>query len=246
MFHHIIRITAIVACSAALAWADEKSDIQSAVGKLAASDSYSWTTTVTTDHLTTTIEGKTQAGLTADVITYHDTHWSAFVKGDKIIIQASGSWMSAADIINAFPPTQRNPDGAAANAMRDFKLPATVAADMLTDARKLQLADGGYSADLAEAAVKEVLFTSRVYNLDRSALPDITDCAGTVRFWVSDGLVTKYEVHATGMVSFNNGRARPEDRTVVTEIGDVNVTSVDIPADAMTILNAPTTQQVGQ
>jgi hypothetical protein len=52
-----------------------------------------------------------------------------------------------------------------------------------------------------------------------------------VKFWIQDGVLTKYEFKVTGKVNFN-GNDRDVDRTTTVEIKDVGATKVEVPDDA--------------
>jgi hypothetical protein len=58
-----------------------------------------------------------------------------------------------------------------------------------------------------------------------------TDTEGSVKFWVKDGVLSKYEVKVKGKVEFN-GNANDFERTTTTEIKDVGSTKVNVPAGA--------------
>jgi len=61
--------------------------------------------------------------------------------------------------------------------------------------------------------------------------PDVTDPKGTIKFWVKDGVLAKYELHTTGTMSFN-GNDIARDTTATTEIKDVGASKIDVPDDA--------------
>ncbi len=61
--------------------------------------------------------------------------------------------------------------------------------------------------------------------------PDISGAKGSVKFWVKDGVLSKYEVKVQGKVSFN-GNDRDIDRTTKIEIKDVGTTQIEVPDDA--------------
>jgi hypothetical protein len=61
--------------------------------------------------------------------------------------------------------------------------------------------------------------------------PDISDAKGSVKFWVKDGMLTKYEVKVKGSISFN-GSDRDIDRTTTVEIKDIGSTKIEVPQEA--------------
>jgi hypothetical protein len=56
-----------------------------------------------------------------------------------------------------------------------------------------------------------------------------------VKFWVTDGALTKYEFKVSGTVSYN-GNDRDVDRDTTTEITDVGTTKVTVPDEARKVL----------
>ena len=61
--------------------------------------------------------------------------------------------------------------------------------------------------------------------------PEISGAKGSVKFWVKDGMLFKYEIKVQGKVSFN-GNDRDIDRTTTIEIKDIGSTKVEVPDDA--------------
>lgn len=54
---------------------------------------------------------------------------------------------------------------------------------------------------------------------------------GNAKFWVKDGVLSKYEFHVEGTVTFN-GNDREMNRTTTVEIKDVGTTQVQVPDEA--------------
>jgi hypothetical protein len=61
--------------------------------------------------------------------------------------------------------------------------------------------------------------------------PTVSDAKGSVKFWVKDGQLAKYQYHVQGKVSFN-GNDRDIDRTTTVEIKDVGTTKIQVSDDA--------------
>jgi len=60
--------------------------------------------------------------------------------------------------------------------------------------------------------------------------PTVTNAKGSVKFWVKDGKLVKYQYHVQGTVNFN-GDDRDIDRTTTVEIKDVNTTKIVVADD---------------
>ena len=86
------------------------------------------------------------------------------------------------------------------------------------------------SGDLTEAAVKEML-TMGGRRRDGSEAPSPAGAKGSVKFWIKDGVLTKYETQVSGKLSFN-GNEMDLDRTTTTEFKDVGASTVEVPEDA--------------
>ena len=105
--------------------------------------------------------------------------------------------------------------------------------------QNLQKTDDGYTADLSDEAAKELLSFRRRAATQPDAQadpnapppPEITNPKATIKIWVTDGMLSKVELHTTGSVSFN-GNSIDVDRTATTEFKDVGSTKVDVPDDA--------------
>jgi hypothetical protein len=60
---------------------------------------------------------------------------------------------------------------------------------------------------------------------------NVTNPKGSVKFWIKDGQLAKYEFKLTGKAEFN-GNEFDVDRDTTTEITDVGTTKIEVPADA--------------
>ena len=92
----------------------------------------------------------------------------------------------------------------------------------------MKLAEGVYSSDLTEEAAKQLLSFGRPGG---GGGPEISNAKGSARFWVKDGVVSKFDFKVQGKVSFN-GTDRDVDRTTTVEIKDVGTTKVTVPDEA--------------
>ena len=62
----------------------------------------------------------------------------------------------------------------------------------------------------------------------RGAGASASNAKGSVKFWLKDGALTKYEYKVQGTVSFN-GNDREVDRTTTVQISNVGSTKVAVP-----------------
>ena len=61
--------------------------------------------------------------------------------------------------------------------------------------------------------------------------PEVSGAKGSAKFWVKDGVLSKYQYQVKGSMNFN-GNDFDVDRTTTVEIKDVGTTKVAIPAEA--------------
>jgi hypothetical protein len=59
----------------------------------------------------------------------------------------------------------------------------------------------------------------------------VSEAKGSVKFWLKDGTLSKYETKVSGKINFN-GNERDVDRTTTVEIKDVGTTKVEVPEEA--------------
>ena len=80
---------------------------------------------------------------------------------------------------------------------------------------------------MTEACAKELL----TFRPSQGESPTVSNANGSVKFWLKDGVLSKYEIKVKGTVSFN-GNEFDNDRTTTVEIKDVGSTKVEVPAEA--------------
>lgn len=229
----------LILLSGARALAAPKDDVQAALQKLEDAKNYSWTTT-TTGGFGANSDGKTEKdGYTVESMTMRNNTVQLAKKGDQAVAQTDDGWKTAAELA-----ADENAPRGLANALGNIRTPADQAKTIVDAIPAFTVdQDKAYAADLPTDTVKQQLTFRRRGN---APAPDITDPKGTVRVWIDDsGNISKLELHVTGTVSYN-GNDRDIDRTTTTEIKDIGTTTVDVPADAKTKLDAPTTAPTTQ
>lgn len=224
-----LLLSATVLLAGSLPAADSKDDIAAAVKKLGEQANYSWTTTVVVPEGSRfrpgPTEGKTEKdGFTQLSVTMNDNTTQAVLKGDKAAINSpENGWQSLAELENA--------EGAArfrAMAARNFKAPTVLAAELAAGAKTLAKDGDALSGELKEDVAGTLLTFGRRAGGDG---PTVSNAKGSVKFWLKDGALVKYEIKVSGKVSFN-GNERDVERTMTTEIKDVGSTKVEVPEEA--------------
>jgi hypothetical protein len=179
-------------------------------------------------------DGKTEKdGYTWISMTRGDNTTEALLKGTNGAIKTpDNGWQSLAEATadngNGFSPTMFF-----ARTLQNYKTPAAAAADLAGQVTELKKDADSISGDLAEDGAKAMLsFRPRGGNGGANfPAPDISNAKGSVKFWITDGKLSKYETHVSGKVSFN-GNDRDVDRTTTVEIKDVDTTKIEVPDDA--------------
>lgn len=222
MISNILR-GAMVLLAGSLLAADSspKDDITSAAGKLAEKANYSWKTTVVVPESAQfrpgPTEGKTEKdGFTHITMSFANNTTQAVLKGDKAAVtNPEGAWQSLAELDN-----NEGPGRFLGRMLRNFKTPAAQAGELASAAKELKKDGDTYSGDLTEEGAKAQFRFGTVSNPK-----------GSVKFWVKDGALSKYEFKVQGKVDFN-GNEVDVDRTTTVEIKDVGTTKVDVPEAA--------------
>jgi len=229
--HILFGTLALLAGSLLAADAAPKDDVTAAAKKLADKDNYAWKQT--TENAGGggggggggTSEGKTEKdGYLWLSMTMRDNTIEAVKKGDKGAIKTADGWQSLSEATSGDP----GPATFAARRLQNFKVPAAQAEELADKVKELKKDGDVYSGELTEAGAKsQLMFGGR----GGANGPEVSGAKGSVKFWVKDGLLSKYETKVQGKVSFN-GNDRDVDRITTVEIKDIGSTKVQVPDDA--------------
>ena len=214
-----------------------KDDVKTAAGKLAG-NSFSWRTTVDSGpggggggarFRPGPTEGKAdKEGTLMLSMTRGDNTTEAVLKGGKGAIKTQDGWKSLSEAGEDDGGGQPNPGRFLARMLQNFKAPPAEARNLLSKTKELKKSDDTYSGDLTEEGAKEFLTPFRRPGGDG---PEVSDAKGAVKFWLNNGVLSKYEYKVEGKVSFN-GNERDVKRTTTVEIKDVGSTTLTIPDEA--------------
>lgn len=227
----LIGCAALVAGSS-LAIGAPQDDVKAAAQKLSDASSYSWKSTTENGGNNRgggPQEGKTEKdGYTMITLTRGDNTTVVLRKGDKVAIKtADGTWKTPEEMAaDNNGGGGRNPGRFLAQAGR--VLPAKTVEELAADTSGLTTTPEGFAGQLTEDGAKKNLTFGRRGGANA---PEVSNAKGDVKFMVKDGVLTGYELHVTGSVSFN-GNDRDVDRTTTVQIMDVGSTKVDVPDDA--------------
>lgn len=210
-------------------------DVKSAIKNLSGK-SYSWTTT--TEMGGGQGGGQFRPGPTEGTVdkdgfayikmTRGNQVTEAVVKSGKAVIKTQDGWQDAA----AQQGGQGGPGGRGrgmlGRMLQNYRLPAQQAEDLVNNVKDLKKDGEVYSGDLTEDGVKQLLtFGGR----GGQNAPQVSNPKGTVKFWVKDGTLVKYEFNVQGTMTFNNNE-RTINRTTTVEIKDIGAVKTTIPDEA--------------
>ena len=196
---------------------------------LADKPSYTWKLAVEAPNEPAgTINGKAERnGPVVLTLARGDQSFDGVFKGGKGAIKTEEGWKPLAEAAE----TSRSGPGPSqfvARLLMNFKLPHDEVAEVASKTKDLALADGVYSGALTEEAASDLI----MYRTRPGANgPQLSQVQGSAKFWLKDGLVSKYEFNLRATMSAN-GNERELNRTYTTEIKDIGTTKVVVPEEA--------------
>lgn len=237
-----LLLTGLIGLASVLSAADAtpKDDILNAAKKLAAAPNYSWKTTTDSGAAAGgggrgrqgPTEGRTEKdGVTQLTLSRGDTTTEAFLKGEKVAIKTPDGWKSVAEVSEAGGQGggPGNMGRFLGRMLQGYKTPAMEAQEIVGKVKDLTKTGDAWSGDLTAEGAKELLV--RGPRRGGGDGPQSSNDKGSVKFWVKDGVLTKYELRVQGTMNFN-GDSRDIDRTTTVEIKDVGTTKIEVPEDA--------------
>ena len=209
-----------------------KDDVKNAAAALGNETNYTWQATVEvpadSQFKPGPTDGKTEkGGYTTLSFSFGDNTTEAVTQGTNGAVKTDDGWKSLAEAMKDDGNGGFNPTMFIARMVQNYKVPAVEAVSLADDAKELKQDTNSISGDLTEAGAKALLSFRRGGN----GGPTITNPKGSVKFWIKDGKLVKYQYHVSGTVSFN-GNDRDVDRTTTVVIKDVGTTKIDVSDDA--------------
>jgi hypothetical protein len=227
----LICALTLLAASLTVASATPQDDIKAAAKKLG--ENYSWKSTTENANgrnFGGPTEGKMANGTTFISMTRRDNTVEAVLVGtNKGALKTDEGWRSLSEAAEDNGGGGFNWTAFTARMLQNQKAPADEAVELAGQAQDLKQDGDVISGALTEAGAKSLLSFRRGRGNGNG--PDISNAKGSVKFWVKDGTLTKYESKVQGTVSFN-GNDRDVDRTTTVEIKDVGTTKVEVPEGA--------------
>ena len=231
----ILGLIGMLAGTAFAADPSSKDKVTNASKQLDGKKNYSWTTTTTeadgSPGRLGPIDGKAEkGGITGLSFSVGGLPVEVLMKGEKGAAKALEGWQSFDEIAQAGGTA-----AAIVRFLRSYQAPVTESASLAGKVKEIKEAEGAFSGDLKEDAVKELLLFGTRPREGQDA-PKMTDAKGSAKFWVKDGLLTKYETKVQGSVTAGD-RVTDINRTTTVEIKEAGSTKIEVPDDAKQKLN---------
>lgn len=225
-----LLILALLSLSTSLSSAaDVRGQVTAAAKLLGAKPVYSWTTSTRDADgrggPLGPIDGKSEkSGLT----------WLSFVVGGlpvEVYMQGTNGTAKAFEGWQTFDEVARTGATPAAviRYLRSYQTPVTESAALAAKIKELKPVDDALAGDLPEDTVKEMLLIGARRREGQE--PQTADAKGTIKYWIKEGALTKYEINVQGKVT-SGDRESVINRTVKVEIKDVGATKLEVPAEA--------------
>jgi hypothetical protein len=229
-----IMASLVVLLAGSLSAADSSpaDEVKAAAKKLADKGNYSWHTTVAVPEGARfrpgPTDGKTEKdGFTFLTLTRRTGSTDAVLKGGKGALKTEEGWKSLSEATADDGGGGFNPTRFLAMTLQNYKVPATEAEDLAGKVKELKLAEGVYAGDLTEEGAKQLLS----FRGPNGGGPEVSGAKGSAKFWLKDGVLSKYEFKVKGTISFN-GNDMESERTTTVEVKDVGTTKVTVPDEA--------------
>lgn len=227
----VFGMAALIATSLIAADSSPKDDVASAAKALGDKSNYSWTQTLDlgpdSQFTPPPTEGKTEkGGYNCLSVTFQDNTSIGLAKDKKVAVKTDEGWKTAEEIGDGGGGF--DPNVFMARRMQNLKPPAAELQDLISKTKEIKKDGDVYSGDLTEDGAKSLLtfgFGRRGGN------QPTTDAKGSLKVWLKDGAVSKYEFKASGKREIQ-GETRNIERNTTIEIKNVGSTKVDVPDEA--------------
>lgn len=224
----LLLCSALMCVAGSLFAADSKAEITAAAKKLGEQANYSWKSTVVVPDGARFRPGPTDGKAEKDGLMYlkmsfGDNTTEVVKKGEKAVFtNRDGEWQSAADAEG------QEGRGRFMGAMvRNLRSPAEQAAEVAAGIKEFKQDGDALAGELTEEAAKSLMRFRR----GGGDGPAISEAKGAAKFWIKDGLISKYELKVSGKMEFN-GNEVDLDRTTTVEVKDVGTTKIEVPEAA--------------
>lgn len=234
------RVGGMVAALAGLVYTtglagEPKEDITKAVKALAEQANYTWTSeTEGTPFPMGMVQGKAEKdGFTLVSQEMNGDTLLAVLKGTNGAVKLADGWKTAAELPQPNFGGGGPPDFSAMIGRRllSSRTPALELADLVGKVKGLKLVSGRFEGELTEAGARDLSPFGPRPPGGPGAGPGAPDIKGTVRIWLKDGSLWKYEVATEMKMQTPMGEMSMSPTTII-RVKDVGTTKVEVPAEA--------------
>lgn len=216
--------------------ASPKEEVAVAAKKLADKDNYSWKATMdfgaNSPFQPGPTEGKTEKdGATWLSVSFNDNTTEGLMKGTNVVIKTDEGWKTAAEASGG-GGGGFNPSTMIARRMQNLKAPAAEVEDLVAKVQEIKKDGDAYTGELTEDGAKSLLTAGFGGRRGGGQPPAASNAKGSVKFWLKDGALTKYESKVSGKRQNQNGEDMEIERTTTVEIKEVGTTKITVPEEA--------------
>lgn len=215
-------IALLLAGSLLAAHAAPKDDVLAGARKIDGK-TYSWVTTNSSEGgpFSGSSTGKAGAdGLVVVSMAVFDNSIEIVKQGAKTAIKGEAGWQSLDELSN-----DQGPGRFMAMMAENIKAPAVEARELAEKVGELKLVDGAYTGSFPANVAKDIAMPFRAPAGTEG--PAVSDAKASVKFWLTDGALVKYELTTSAKINFN-GEDRDLGRTTTVEIKDVGTAKVEV------------------
>jgi hypothetical protein len=226
----IIGLIGLLARTLTAADSSPQDKINSATKQLVGKSNYSWTATSKegdgSPGRVGPIDGKAdKSGLTYLSFSIGAVPVEVYMNGPEGAAKALEGWQTFDEIAQTSGTA-----AAVVRYLRSYKAPGVESAALSEKLKDVKEAEGTLSGELKEDAAKELLERG-ARRREGQEPPKIANPKGSVKFWVQNGALTKYEVNIQGKVTTGDQES-DVNRTTTVEIKDAGATKLEVPAEA--------------
>jgi len=248
----LVTVMILIVGSSIPAQAGTKEDVKSAIKKLAEKGNYSWTSTSKRPERPENAEGNNNQGRSGptegktvgDMISVKsnrgERNFEFLTKGENVAIKREDGWTlieprQSDDSTGTDDQDRERRLRGISSYLRNYKTPSVRAEEFLAKVGELKKDGDAYSGELTEEGAKSLVsfWGGRPRGDDGSDAaerPQPTGVKASAKFWLKDGILTKYESVIAGKIIIN-GNERDLGRTTTVEIKDAGSTKIDVPDD---------------
>jgi hypothetical protein len=218
------------------AHAEPAKDLADAAMKLSAAKNYTWTSArAFGDREPRSTTGKTGSGGHAQLtIPGRDSSIDVLIRNGKAAFKTDEGWQLASSEAEG---DENRRFRYLAYMASNYEAPTQRVTELISGITDLKVAEGGtYSGVLTEDGAKKLMsFRRRGRGGDDREPPAIAGAGGSVKFVVTNGVLTKYELTLSGKMTFNE-QERDIGRESTVEFSKIGGTSFDIAEEAAGLL----------